>query len=295
MGRTASQYTRPAPVTGTLPYGGIMDDTSSVNGTKCNEAVVGDIVQFFLRMAADAGINLNGLPDNSTNGWQYVQSLMKVIYGMSLNYMSGVCPNTTTPVLIGGMTKSTLLGETHVSPGVVLYNGQWCVFTGGQLVLAAGNDVFFTVATVDGMSVLTMTQMATGTANGAALFDYNTLITLAQGIGVSGLGAWQTPTVNAGYSVADFQYRLKADGTVQFRGIIQVTSATPSATLMTLPAGYRPATVARGFPSLINTGAALVPTTVVISTACAVNFTFTYTAAASGQTIMMDGITYDTE
>lgn len=67
------------PVSGAYPYGDIKDNTGGGNGTPVNRVVYADFHQFFARIADLAGIVLNGLPDNLTNGFQFVQALQALI------------------------------------------------------------------------------------------------------------------------------------------------------------------------------------------------------------------------
>lgn len=59
------------PISGTYPYGKIRDDVAPGTGTPVSTQVYGDFHQFFARMAALAGVTLNDLPENNTNGFQY--------------------------------------------------------------------------------------------------------------------------------------------------------------------------------------------------------------------------------
>lgn len=45
------------------------------DGTTVSEVWMGDFVQFFQKLIGDAGITENGLPDNTTNGFQLVQAV----------------------------------------------------------------------------------------------------------------------------------------------------------------------------------------------------------------------------
>jgi len=57
------------------PNGKINDDSGSGNGTPVNEAVIGDIIQFFQKLLIGAGITANNLFDNDNNGYQLVDAL----------------------------------------------------------------------------------------------------------------------------------------------------------------------------------------------------------------------------
>lgn len=60
------------------PYGNIRDNTGSNNGTPVNAYVYADFHQFFAKLAAEAGVTLNDLPDNATNGFQYYEALVSL-------------------------------------------------------------------------------------------------------------------------------------------------------------------------------------------------------------------------
>ena len=75
---SGKQYTE-AP-DATYPFGRIKDKTSTEHGTPVNENVYGDFHQFFAQMANEAGVTLNGQPDNEYVGYQYVEALIKFIH-----------------------------------------------------------------------------------------------------------------------------------------------------------------------------------------------------------------------
>lgn len=88
-------------VTGTYPYGSIRDEVSPGDGTPVDTQVYGDFHQFFARMAALAGITLNDLPDNNTNGFQYYEALAKLIALGAPNNVGGewIDAGTTFPII----------------------------------------------------------------------------------------------------------------------------------------------------------------------------------------------------
>lgn len=57
------------------PDGAIKDNTGIGDGTAVNRAVYNDLYQAFLKLARLYGITPNGLPDNETNGFQYVDAI----------------------------------------------------------------------------------------------------------------------------------------------------------------------------------------------------------------------------
>ncbi|NCX55596.1 MAG: hypothetical protein EBW87_00135 [Burkholderiaceae bacterium] len=58
------------------PFGRIKNDTGSRDGTPVNEELYGDIHQFFAKLLNEAGLTANGLPDNTTNGFQLFNALV---------------------------------------------------------------------------------------------------------------------------------------------------------------------------------------------------------------------------
>jgi len=64
---------------GSYPYGRIRDNDGTGNGTPVNELVYGDFHQFFAKLMDYTGAGFNGLPDNQTNGFQYIEGLKDFI------------------------------------------------------------------------------------------------------------------------------------------------------------------------------------------------------------------------
>lgn len=59
-------------------YGRVRDNSGVGDGTPVNEAMMGDILQFFARMLAQAGVTANGQPDNDYSGFQFFEALVKL-------------------------------------------------------------------------------------------------------------------------------------------------------------------------------------------------------------------------
>lgn len=91
------------------PNGRTRDRAGSTAGTSLNEALLGDMIQFFQKMVIDSGITLNDDPDNVTNGFQLYQAL-QTIAGMNAWLPGGV------------YTLTAPLGGTIVSSGSAIYN-----------------------------------------------------------------------------------------------------------------------------------------------------------------------------
>lgn len=66
-------------VSADYPKGRVRDKAGAVPGTTYTEALHGDIVQLFQKLLIDASIAENGLPDNVTNGYQFLTALVAKI------------------------------------------------------------------------------------------------------------------------------------------------------------------------------------------------------------------------
>ncbi len=61
------------------PFGSLINETGSNNGTLVDTAFMNDMVQLMEKMFNESGITANGLPDNATNGFQLWESLVHAI------------------------------------------------------------------------------------------------------------------------------------------------------------------------------------------------------------------------
>jgi len=69
------------------PYGNILDETPSVNGTPVDTEVYADFHQFFAKLFAESGLTYNNMPDNAYDGFQYYDALVQIIQvGILANY-----------------------------------------------------------------------------------------------------------------------------------------------------------------------------------------------------------------
>jgi hypothetical protein len=77
-----------------FPNARLKDNTGGNNGTPVNEAIYGDIQEFFGKLMRDAGIAYNTLPDSVATGYQLVQALIAMAnknnYVYELTSVSGV-------------------------------------------------------------------------------------------------------------------------------------------------------------------------------------------------------------
>lgn len=102
------------------PFGSVRDKTPSLAGTIWNFEMMSDIIQFFSKMFNESGITANGLPDNTTNGYQLFEALMSNI---PKKYIK-----ETTSILDGDVQTVTRAEiETALTPYNPFYDG----FTAG--------------------------------------------------------------------------------------------------------------------------------------------------------------------
>lgn len=78
MAHAITELTRSVAGSADYPNGDIADNP---DGTLVNRMMLTDLLQTFQKLMIDAGITPNGLDDNTTNGYQYIQALQKVIAG----------------------------------------------------------------------------------------------------------------------------------------------------------------------------------------------------------------------
>jgi len=88
-------------------YGNIRNTAGATPGTPVNVQTYADFHQFFERLMDVAGVTHNGLPDNTTNGYQLFEALEK---------LAGAGAWVTGPTLV--LTPNT----GTVTPGTTMYN-----------------------------------------------------------------------------------------------------------------------------------------------------------------------------
>lgn len=245
MGRRITDYegTIIAPG-GDYPNGNIKDNP---NGTRINSKSNADIQQFFQRIAADAGLTLNGLADNLTNGFQYVQALNTLFFRADSALAATVGASGFTAVNVSGMAVS---GSTTiaVTAGFFYYNGQFVLFQGGSVTPTAGAVAYVNISTLDALPIATLGQHPSSTADGATTFklsnlqSYLTTANLQAQINALPPSAWITATLNTNYlNSQPVKFTKDGLGYVTIEGNVTCNGSVPSSTtVFTLPAGYRP-------------------------------------------------------
>lgn len=97
----------------TYPYGDILDTIGAQQGTPVSREVYADFHQFFERLMAFVGEVHNDLPDNATNGFQYLEALdimrrtRSVDAWMRVNFNSGVGSQAIQNSVVSGSSLDT--------------------------------------------------------------------------------------------------------------------------------------------------------------------------------------------
>jgi len=78
MARILANKTNVIAPAAPFPFGRIKDDTGSNDGTPVDEDVYGDVHQFFEKLLDIVGITANDLPENDTNGFEWIEALKAV-------------------------------------------------------------------------------------------------------------------------------------------------------------------------------------------------------------------------
>lgn len=92
------------------PNGRIENDNGSGNGTPVNEAVYGDIHETLAKAMRLSGKAYNGLPDNETNGYQFLDALLSL--GGKNDLIKGYNFYNTQTLLIPVNLTTMVVGES---------------------------------------------------------------------------------------------------------------------------------------------------------------------------------------
>lgn len=92
--------------TSDYPKGAIKDDTGANDGTPVNKLVYDDVHQTHMKLLLMAGLTANNLPDNVTNGYQYVQALQKLFK----NYIGIAGNSVSTSFTVDDINKLIITG-----------------------------------------------------------------------------------------------------------------------------------------------------------------------------------------
>src|SRR5579864_7860888 len=108
------------------PNGSIRDAAIGVAPTPVNRLTNGDVQMFFDKIMRLTAIVASNTSDDETNGYQYVQALMKLINQESSGMAELFGAAALTPVRASGVVASVSIGIVTVTPGWLWYNGMYC-------------------------------------------------------------------------------------------------------------------------------------------------------------------------
>lgn len=105
---------------GNFEFSHIRDDSSpgSGDGTPVNTLVYGDFHQFFAKIIDLAGIAYNDLPENSGNGYQYIEALKKLFVETPSAFVQLTAPGTPDYTIV-----TTNAFSRKSSDGIVQFKG----------------------------------------------------------------------------------------------------------------------------------------------------------------------------
>ena len=99
------------------PRGKFKERTETEAGTQLGDVALGDFIQFFKKLLIDAGITENELPDNVTNGYQYIEALRVKIQITDLiaeRITSGLLSAARIPGLDANKIISGILSDSRI-------------------------------------------------------------------------------------------------------------------------------------------------------------------------------------
>ena len=241
-------------VTSDYPWGNVKDGTGIGDGTDVNKINHSDYHQTFRRLLSLAGINPNGLQDNITNGYQYIQALDNLyksfngaVYTavtLSLSYLHKrkiiVAQATTTPIQIVLPQSAALVnGETIT----IVNNGNL------PITVSAYLGEFINVFGVSSADINMyqkgdyMQLALDASINTWVIVNYKItpIVTPIAFTTITPLANFTVPNPYAGNSLLNvFKYRINKNNEIEFRGMVKLVSTTGSFIIMNLPIGSRP-------------------------------------------------------
>lgn len=81
MARSIRKNTNVRPPDSDYTFGAVRDNPGDNTGTRVNERMIGDQMQFFEKLMFDSGLSFNELPENAYSGFQFNQALSALING----------------------------------------------------------------------------------------------------------------------------------------------------------------------------------------------------------------------
>jgi len=112
MARNLTTIPNIVPADADYPNGRILNAVPPDAGTPVIEELYGDIVQFFHKLMRTAGISHNGLPENETQGFQFIQALAYYVRTLA----ASVSEKGVVELATGAETQAKLSALLAVTP-----------------------------------------------------------------------------------------------------------------------------------------------------------------------------------
>lgn len=316
MARKISQFDNGGSATGDYPNGYIIDNPGDGSGTKANSKSNNDLQQLMQQLMIGSGVVPNGLPDNTTNGFQLYTAL-KNTFSYPINVATISLAGTYTFAthqlsFIGSLASvnAIVLSATGAVAGseVILYG---TVTAGQSITLSSAGNIY----NVSGASALTFSntgsvciRMICVSKAGSGSFvveiynqDYGAAInTINAAITALTPSIWTSLTAINGWSGTGGstpKYTKDGLGNVSIQGLISIASGTPSSPVFAvLDISHRPSQTLQlsSFGSDFGTGLKY-PILIEITTAGNMQIvTSTFNPTAVNSFFTLDGLNFNT-
>jgi hypothetical protein len=288
---------------GAYPYGNIKDDPG---GTRINSKSNSDIQQFFQRISNDAGLTLNSLPDNATNGFQFVQAQNILINQEPSGMAQAFGAAGLQAVRMSGMVMSGTTTLT-ITRGWCFYNGQYVYCPGNSVSAPGGTFAIMAISPQDGLPTAVLVSLPSPITD-ASHFPYSIMVEWSGAVGIDNLNtdviliagelaalppvSWVAASLTSGWTAGTPAARYTHNGLQQvfLGGVATTTSITPTADIFFLPAGSRPSAACNFVCAALDATSAQVTAYLQVTAAGAVRFLVPPTTV--GYAVYLDNISF---
>ena len=189
MAKGLENYTNIEAATPAYLKGRVKNDTGVGDGTPWDQFTFDDTFQFFVKLLASAGITANGIPENETNGYQYLDAVdFRTVYknvtkNRFTRYRFSDNPFTTIagiysyfqfPAITSEFDLTSAPSENVVSFGDVLDKGVPFHF----ILISGSAAPIIVLNSTNAGSLPTITKSGIGGANTLYTIPTDTIITV---------------------------------------------------------------------------------------------------------------------
>lgn len=241
MSKGLENFTNANPVTADYPWKDIKDNTGANDGTPVDRDHHADYHQTFRKLLALASITPNGLPDNVTNGYQYVDAL-DVLYKNYIGFIGASADTTFTAADINKVVlcSGATIGVVHTLPlGSTLRDGDCITFVNAgsgtvSVVENVGNTIFYnpgTMRTNDYIKLVYSSVLGAWVAISSKVTVIGTLTANTN---------WNVPSTEPVSGTVNTLTYVLRNNRVYLKGWIQNTNSGATVLCTTLPVGAWP-------------------------------------------------------